>query len=140
VIVALITIAVILTVYGAVSKPLDARGIASVMMFTAGPAVGTSLKPVNIDVEGLAAERSSTPACVSAVQRLDGRRPRGSARTSGLAPAGFFSSVCRSRIASGLAAGVLVFPAVVLATAFVLSTPPVTKPASAQYGFRSARR
>ena len=49
-IVALITIAVILTVYGAVSKPLDARGIASVMMFTAGLPVGTSLKPVNIHV------------------------------------------------------------------------------------------
>ena len=49
-IVALITIAVILTMYGAVFKPLDARGIASVMMFTAGLPVGTSLKPVNIHV------------------------------------------------------------------------------------------
>jgi hypothetical protein len=29
-------------------------------MFTAGLAVRTSLKPVNIDVEGIAAERSSS--------------------------------------------------------------------------------
>jgi len=39
--VALITIAVILILYGAVSKPLDARGITSAMIFTtAGLCVG----------------------------------------------------------------------------------------------------
>ncbi len=34
-IVALITIAVILIVYGAVARPLDARGVTSAMIFTA---------------------------------------------------------------------------------------------------------
>lgn len=57
--VALITIAVILILYGAVSKPLDARGVTSAMIFTAaGLCVGTSaLKLVNIHIEGIAAER-----------------------------------------------------------------------------------
>ena len=57
--VALITIAVILIVYGAVSKPLDARGVTSAMIFTAaGLCVGTSaLKLVNIHIESHAAER-----------------------------------------------------------------------------------
>ena len=57
--VALITIAVILILYGAVSKPLDARGITSAMIFTAaGLCVGTSaLKLVNIHLESLTAER-----------------------------------------------------------------------------------
>jgi sodium/hydrogen antiporter len=57
--VALITIAVILILYGAVSKPLDGRGITSAMIFTAaGLAAGTSaLKLVNIHVESHAAER-----------------------------------------------------------------------------------
>ena len=51
--VALITIAVILILYGAVSKPLDARGVTSAMIFTAaGLCVGTSaLKLVNIHLE-----------------------------------------------------------------------------------------
>jgi sodium/hydrogen antiporter len=55
--VALITIAAILILYGVVSKPLDARGITSAMVFTAaGLAVGTSaLKLVNIHLESLAA-------------------------------------------------------------------------------------
>jgi hypothetical protein len=58
-IVALITIAVILILYGVVSRPLDARGITSAMIFTAaGLAVGTSaLNLVNIHIESLAAER-----------------------------------------------------------------------------------
>ena len=53
--VALITIAVILILYGAVSKPLDARGVTSAMIFTAaGLCVGTSaLKLVNILPERL---------------------------------------------------------------------------------------
>ena len=57
--VALITIAVILILYGAVSKPLDARGITSAMIFTAaGLCVGTSaLKLVNIHLESRTAER-----------------------------------------------------------------------------------
>src|SRR4051812_11880051 len=58
-IVPLITIAVILIVYGTVSTPLDARGITSAMVFTAaGLAVGTSgLGLVNVHIETLAAER-----------------------------------------------------------------------------------
>ena len=57
--IALITIAVILILYAAVSRPLDARGVTSAMTFTAaGLAVGTSaLKLVNIHLESLTAER-----------------------------------------------------------------------------------
>ena len=42
---ALITIAVILIVYGAVSKPLDARGVTSAMIFTAAGLV--SVRPLS---------------------------------------------------------------------------------------------
>jgi hypothetical protein len=86
--VALITIAVILILYGAVSKPLDARGITSAMIFTAaGLCVGTSaLKLVNIRLESLTAERFCELALVFLLfQRLDADRPSGPAPESGLA-------------------------------------------------------
>ena len=41
----LITIAVILIVYGAVSKPLDTRGVTSAMIFTA--ACSASARPLS---------------------------------------------------------------------------------------------
>jgi hypothetical protein len=57
---ALITIAVILILYGAVSKPLDARGITSAMIFSAaGLAVGTSALKAELQVT--AARTASSP-------------------------------------------------------------------------------
>ena len=58
-IVALITIAVIVIVYAAVSKPLDRRGITSAMVFTAaGIVAGTSaLGLVDVELESIVAER-----------------------------------------------------------------------------------
>ena len=97
-IVALITIAVILILYGAVSKPLDARGITSAMIFTAaGLAVGTSaLKLVNIHARersprsGSASSPSSS--CCSATRRVSTSR---ACADIWAGPAGFCSSACR---------------------------------------------
>ena len=72
--VALITIAVILVAYGAVSKPLDRRGVTSAMVFTAaGLAVGTAgLGLVDVKLETSSPNGSpSSPSssCCSATRR-----------------------------------------------------------------------
>ncbi len=120
----LITIAVILILYGAVSKPLDAWGITSAMIFlTAGLCVGTSaLKLVNIRLESRTAEGLCELALVfllfSDSTRID---------LAGLRR--YLSWPCRLlfiglplTIAAGLGVGVLVFPTMALASTFVLST------------------
>jgi sodium/hydrogen antiporter len=124
VLVALITVAVILILYGAVSKPLDARGITSAMIFTAtGVAVGTSaLKFVNIHLESKAAERFCELALVfllfSDSTRID---LAGLRRYLGW-PGRLMLVGLPLTIAAGLGAGVLVFPGLALASVFVLST------------------
>lgn len=57
--IALVTIAAILVVYGAVSKPLDARGVTSALFFmVVGLLVGPSvLNLVDVSLESAAAER-----------------------------------------------------------------------------------
>ncbi len=121
---ALITIAVILILYGAVSKPLDARGITSAMIFTAaGFLVGTSvLKLVNVHVETVAAERFVELALVfllfSDSTRIDLaglRRHRGW-------PSRLLLIGLPLTMLAGLGASLLVFPGIALANAFVLST------------------
>ena len=64
--VALITIAVILAAYGAVSRPLDRLGITSAMVFTAaGLVVGTAgLGLVDLKLESIVAERVTELALV----------------------------------------------------------------------------
>jgi sodium/hydrogen antiporter len=123
-IVALITIAAILILYGLVSQPLDARGITSAMTFTAvGLAVGTSaLKLVNIHLESIAAQRFCELALVfllfSDATRIDLaglRRHRGW-------PSRLLLIGLPLTILTGLGAGVLVFPGTAVASAFVLST------------------
>jgi NhaP-type Na+/H+ or K+/H+ antiporter len=122
--VALITIAVILIVYGAVSKPLDARGVTSAMIFTAaGLCVGTSaLKLVNIHIESLAAERFCELALVfllfSDATRID---LAGLRRHLGW-PSRLLLIGLPLTILAGLGAGLLVFPSMAVASAFVLST------------------
>jgi len=120
----LITIAVILVVYGAVSKPLDARGITSAMIFTtAGFVAGTSaLKLVNIHIESKAAERFVELALVfllfSDSTRIDLERLR---QHLGW-PSRLLLIGLPLTILAGLGAGLLVFPGIALASAFVLST------------------
>ena len=122
--VALITIAVILIVYGAVSKPLDARGVTSAMIFTAaGLCVGTSaLKLVSIHIESLAAERFCELALVfllfSDATRID---LAGLRRHLGW-PSRLLLIGLPLTILAGLGAGLLVFPSMAVASAFVLST------------------
>jgi Sodium/hydrogen exchanger family len=119
----LITIAVILIVYGAVSKPLDARGITSAMVLTAaGLAAGTSaLKLVNIHIESKAAEVFVELALAfllfSDSTRIDLVRLR---KQLGW-PVRLLLIGLPLTIAAGLGAGLLVFPGIAVASAFVLS-------------------
>jgi sodium/hydrogen antiporter len=123
-IVALITIAVILILYGAVSKPLDARGITSAMIFTAaGLAVGTSaLKLVNIHIESIAAERFCELALVFLLFSDSTRIDLGGLRRHLGWPGRLLLIGLPLTILAGLGAGVVVFPGLALASAFVLST------------------
>jgi sodium/hydrogen antiporter len=123
-IVALITIAVILILYGAVSKPLDARGITSAMIFTAaGLAVGTSaLKLVNIHLESHAAERFCELALVFLLFSDSTRIDLAGLRRHLGWPSRLLLIGLPLTLLAGLGAGLLVFPGLALASAFVLST------------------
>jgi sodium/hydrogen antiporter len=122
--VALITIAVILILYGAVSKPLDARGVTSAMIFVAaGLCVGTSaLKLVNIHLESLAAERFCELALVFLLFSDSTRIDLAGLRRHLGWPSRLLCIGLPLTIAAGLGTGVLVFPSLALASAFVLST------------------
>jgi NhaP-type Na+/H+ or K+/H+ antiporter len=122
--VALITIAVILILYGAVSKRLDARGITSAMIFTAaGLCVGTSaLKLVNIHLESLTAERICELALVFLLFSDATRIDLAGLRRHLSWPSRLLCIGLPLTILAGLGAGVLVFPSMALASAFVLST------------------
>jgi sodium/hydrogen antiporter len=122
--VALITIAVILILYGVVSRPLDARGVTSAMIFTAaGLAVGTSaLKLVNIHVESHAAERFCELALVFLLFSDSTRIDLAGLRRNLGWPSRLLLIGLPLTILAGLGAGVLVFPGIALASAFVLST------------------
>ena len=122
--VALITIAVILILYGTVSKPLDARGITSAMIFTAaGLCVGTSaLKLVNIHLESRTAERFCELALVFLLFSDSTRIDLANLRRHLGWPSRLLRIGLPLTIAAGLGAGVLVFPTMALASAFVLST------------------
>jgi NhaP-type Na+/H+ or K+/H+ antiporter len=122
--VALITIAVILILYGAVSKPFDARGITSAMIFTAaGLAVGASaLKLVDIHVESHAAERFCELALVFLLYSDSTRIDLAGLRQNLHWPSRLLLIGLPLTMLAGLGAGVLVFPSLALASAFVLST------------------
>jgi sodium/hydrogen antiporter len=123
-ILALITITVILILYGAVSKPLDARGITSAMIFTAaGLAVGTSaLNLVNIRIESKAAETFVELALVFLLFSDSTRIDLAGLRRHLSWPSRLLLIGLPLTIVAGLGAGVLVFPGIALANAFVLST------------------
>ena len=120
----LVTIAVILIAYGAVSGPLDKRGITSAIVFTAaGIAVGTSgLGLINIELESIAAERFCELALVFLLFSDSTRIDLMGLRRNLAWPSRLLLIGLPLTILLGLLAGVLVFPGIGLASAFVLST------------------
>jgi len=123
-IVSVITIVVILILYSAVSKPLDARGVTSAMIFTpVGLAVGTSaLDLVNIHLESIVAERFCELALVFLLFSDSTRIDLAGLRHQLSWPSRLLFIGLPLTILAGLGAGVLVFPGIALASAFVLST------------------
>ena len=123
-IVALITTAVILIVYGALSNPLGRRGITSAMLFTAaGLAVGTAgLGLVSVKVETVAAERFCELALVFLLFSDSTRIDLAGLRRHLRWPSRLLLIGLPLTMLAGTAAGLLVFPGMALASAFLLST------------------
>ena len=123
-IVALITTAVILIVYGALSNPLGSRGITSAMLFTAaGLAVGTAgLGLVNVKVETVAAERFCELALVFLLFSDSTRIDLAGLRRHLRWPSRLLLIGLPLTMLAGTGAGLLVFPGIALASAFLLST------------------
>lgn len=122
--IALLTIGVILILYSAFSRPLDRRGITSAIVFVAaGFVVGTSgFKLLDLPVESAVAERVAELALVfllfSDSARIDLRSLRHDLRW----PSRLLLMGLPLTMVAGLAAGLLVFPGIGLASAFLLST------------------
>ena len=122
--IALLTVALILLLYGAVSRPLDGRGVTSAMVFTlAGVAVGTSgLGLVDVDLESETAQRLAEVTLVlllfSDAARLDLRRLR---RELGW-PARLLLIGLPLTMLAGAGVGALLFPGMALASVALLAT------------------
>jgi NhaP-type Na+/H+ or K+/H+ antiporter len=114
-IVALVTIAAILILYGLLSKPLDARGVTSAMIFTAAGLV-------NIQLESIAAERLCELALVFLLFTDATRIDLAGLRRHLAWPRRLLLIGLPLTMLAGLGAGLLVFPGIALAGAFVLST------------------
>ncbi len=123
-IVALITIAVILIVYGALSNPLSRKGITSAMIFTAaGLAVGTAgLGLVSVKIETVAAERFCELALVFLLFSDSTRIDLVGLRRHLRWPSRLLLIGLPLTMLAGTGAGLLVFPGMALASAFLLST------------------
>ncbi|MFD2415790.1 cation:proton antiporter [Amycolatopsis pigmentata] len=123
-IVALITIAVILILYGVVSRPLGARGITSAMVFTAaGVAVGTSaLNLVNIHLESIAAQRFCELALVFLLFADATRIDLAGLRRHLAWPRRLLLIGLPLTLFAAFGTGLLVLPGIALTGAFVLST------------------
>lgn len=135
-VVALITIAVILILYGVVSRPLGARGITSAMVFTAaGLAVGTSaLKLVTIHLESAAAQWFCELALVFLLFADATRIDLAGLRRHLAWPRRLLLIGLPLTIVAAFGAGLLVFPGIALAGAFVLAT--IVCPTDAALGQR----
>ena len=122
--IALLTVGLILIFYSAVSGPLDKRGVTSAMVFVAvGFIVGASgLGWLDVSIESTVAERVTELALVfllfSDSVRLDLRRLR---RDRGW-PSRLLLIGLPLTMVAGLGVGLLVFPGIPLASAFLLST------------------
>ena len=121
--IAMVTIAAILIAYGAVSKPLDARGVTSAMVFMlAGLLVGPSiLELVNVPLGSATAERATEIALAlllfSDAARIDLR----SLRAQLAWPERLLLAGLPLAMLVGAGVGLLVFPGIGFATAALLS-------------------
>lgn len=122
--VALITIAVILVAYAAVSRPLDRRGVTSAMVFTAaGLAVGTAgLGLVDVKLESIVAERVTELALVFLLFSDSTRIDLAGLRRHLGWPSRLLLIGLPLTMLAGVGAGLLVFPGMALASTFLLAT------------------
>jgi NhaP-type Na+/H+ or K+/H+ antiporter len=122
--VALLTIGVIILLFGVVSRPLDARGITSALVFTlAGLVVGTAgLHLVDLAIESAEAERVTEIALAlllfSDAARLDLR----TLRRHQTWPRRLLLIGLPLTMVAGTGAALLVFPGMAVASAFLLAT------------------
>lgn len=122
--VALLTVAAVLILYGAFSRPLEARGVTSALfLVTAGFLVGSSvLHLVDLQLESATAERVTEVALAlllfSDAARIDLR----SLRRQLAWPSRLLLVGLPLTMLAGLGAGLLVFPGMAVASAFLLST------------------
>ena len=120
----LATIVAIVVVWGVLSKPLDRRGITSAIVFTvAGFLVGAKVLGIlDVPAESEAAQRVTEVALVlllfSDAMRLDLRSLRHDLGW----PSRLLLIGLPLTMVAGIGAGMLVFPGMSLATAFLLST------------------
>jgi sodium/hydrogen antiporter len=120
----LLTIAAIVLLYGVVSKPLDARGVTSALVFTvAGVVAGTwVLGIVDVNIESATAERVTELALVlllfSDAARLDLRHLRRQIDW----PLRLLLIGLPLTIVAGVGVGALLFPGMALASVVLLAT------------------
>ncbi len=123
-VVAILTISLILVVYGAVSGPLDRRGITSAMVLVAvGFVVGVSgLGFLNVSIENAVAERITELALAFLLFSDSARLDLRSLRHDLGWPSRLLLIGLPLTMAAGMGAGLLVFPGMAVASAFLLST------------------
>ena len=122
--VAVLTIGLILIAYGTVSGPLAGHGVTSAMAFVAaGFVVGASgLGWLDVPVESAVAERVTELALVFLLFSDSARIDLGALRHSLGWPSRLLLIGLPLTMVAGLGAGLLVFPGMALASAFLLST------------------
>jgi NhaP-type Na+/H+ or K+/H+ antiporter len=119
-----LTIGTILVAYSAISGPLDRRGITSAMLFVAvGFLVGSSgLGLLDVSVESTVAERVTELALVFLLFSDSARLNLGTLRRELGWPSRLLLIGLPLTMLLGLGAGLLVFPGMAVASAFLLST------------------
>ena len=120
----LLIIGLILIVYGSISAPLDRRGITSAMAFVAvGFVVGASgLGLLDVGLESPVAERVTELALVFLLFSDSARLDLGSLRRDLRWPRRLLLVGLPLTMVVGFGAGLLLFPGIGLASAFLLST------------------
>jgi sodium/hydrogen antiporter len=121
---ALLTVSAVLIAYTAVSGPLDRRAITSAMAFVAvGFVVGASgLGWIDVSLESTVAERVTELALVFLLFTDSARLDLGSLRHEVGWPSRLLLIGLPLTMVLGLGAGLLLFPGMALASAFLLST------------------
>jgi NhaP-type Na+/H+ or K+/H+ antiporter len=123
-VIALLIIGIVLIGYAALSGPLDRRGVTSAMAFVvAGLVVGESgFGWLDVSVESTVAERVTELALVFLLFSDSARMDLRGLRHSLGWPSRLLLIGLPSTIATGLGAGLLVFPGMAVTSAFLLST------------------